>query len=192
MVGSVSTQAFRHLGFLVLFATLVGSIGIGRGWRALADRLPERVVGSAFAVVLAVAVVASVLTVFASPWIYLPSQHVSEASMSGYGTTFEHADVSDGIYGVRGGVDRFADAHYERKVPNTPFGSVNKTAMSTDLSAYHGTGWYFAVTETDRKREVRAYDQLRYSRESFSLVRAQRGVSRVVDNGDFELYYVSG
>jgi len=192
MVGSVSTQAFRHLGFLVVFVTLVGAIGVGRGWRWLSGRLPDSAVGSVVTVLLAVAVVASTLTVFASPWIYLPSQHVSEQSMSGYGTAFERANESEGIYSVRGGVDRFADAHYERKVSNAPYGSVNETAMATDLSTYHGTGWYFAVTETDRKREVLAYDQLRYSRASFSQARSQRGVSRVVDNGGFRLYYVSG
>jgi len=192
MIGSVSTQAFRHLGFIVVLVTLVGSIGIGRGWRWLSGRLPEPAVGSVVTVLLAVAIVVSTLTMFASPWIYLPSQHVSEQSMSGYGTAFEHADVSEGIYSVRGGVDRFADAYYERKVSNAPYGSVNETAMATDLSAYHGTGWYFAITETDRKREVLAYDQLRYSRASFSLARSQRGVNRVVDNGGFRLYYVSG
>ncbi|WP_152436460.1 MFS transporter [Halosimplex carlsbadense] len=192
VLGSVSTQAFRHLGFLLVFVTLVGAVGIGRGWRLLSDRLPRAPVGSAVAVFLAVAIVVSALTVFPSPWIYLPSQHVSEQSMSGYETTFEHATVSDGVYSVRGDADRFADAHYARKVPNTPFGSVNETAMRTSLSTYHGTGWYLAVSEADRKREVLAYDQLRYSRESFALVRTQRGVSSVVDNGGFELYYVSG
>lgn len=191
VLGSVGTQAFRHLGFLLVFVTLVGAVGLGRGWDTLSDRLPRASVGSAIAVFLAVALVVSALTVFPSPWIYLPSQHVSEQGMSGYETTFEHATVSDGVYSVRGGSDRFADAYYARKVPNTPFGSVNGTVMRTDLSTYHGTGWYFAVSEADRKREVSAYDQLRYSRESFALVRTQRGVNSVVDNGGFELYYVT-
>lgn len=193
MVGQFGTQSFRHFAFIMVIVTLLGAIGLARGVGALADRV--RVPGSRplVAVVFVLVLAVSVATVFPSPWIYLHSQHVSEGQMDGYEAGFEHAPEEASFYGVRRGPQRYADVHNNGMVEDkSRFGAINESAMLTDLSESYGEDWYFALTRLDRQQEISAYRGLRYSNESFETAQRQRGVNRVVDNGEFELYYVSG
>lgn len=190
-VGSIGTQAFRHLGFLMVFATLLGAVGIGRAWRSLSGRVRGGAAGTAIAVFLLVALVASAATVFPSPWIYLHSQHVTDAQMTGYEAALEYTGDEAALLGVRGGPDRYADAVRGRTVDESRFGTLNETAMRSNLTAVYDDGAYFALTRLSYEREVVAYDQLRYSRRSFASARSQVGVDNVVDAGEFELYRVA-
>lgn len=193
MASGFGTQSFRHYAFLMVLVTLLGAIGIARGWSALSRRITPSVTGSLVTIALVLGLVVSVATFFPSPWIYLHSQHVTGMQMDGYDMSFEHTDDEVRFYGVRAGPDRFADAHNRGLTADKDrFRSLNETAMLTDLSATYGEGWYFALTRLGREREVDAYHELRYSSESFEAARSQRGVNRVIDTGEYELFYVSG
>jgi hypothetical protein len=188
---SVRTQAFRHLAFIMVFVTLVGSVGIGIGIRRLSRSVPNRLLGSAVTVVLLVALVVSVATVFPSPWIFLHNQHVTEQTMSGYEVSLDYADAETRMRGVRGGTERYADA-YRGPTGVAPSGSVNETVLMGNTSGAYGGEWYFTVTRTDQRREVGSYDELRYSAESFASPGHDPGVNTVIDNGEFTLYQVPG
>jgi len=186
------TQAFRHLAFILVVVTVLGAIGIAKGSWYLSRWLPNPARDVAFATVFVLVLAVSVVAVFPSPWLYLHNQHVTEMQMSGYESTLEYTEGDDRILGVRSGPDRYADAYNERLAEDSRFGPVNETAMSTDLSESEGTGWYLTMTRMDYEREVLAYEELRYSAESFTAARTQQGVNRVIDTGEFDLYYVSG
>jgi len=191
-VSSIGTQSFRHLGFLMVFVTILGAIGTERVWRGFSTRISHPAASSAVAIGLAVVLAVAVLSVFPSPWIFLHSQHVTEMEMTGHEQTFEHTDGDARLFGVREGPDRQADAYYGQQVPQERFAAMNESAMLSDLSEEYGQDWYFVLSEGDRQREVRAYDQFRYSRRSFGAAGTQQGVNNVIDNGEFDLYYVTG
>jgi hypothetical protein len=72
------------------------------------------------------------------------------------------------------------------------FRSLDEDAMLTDLSEAYGTDWYFGLSRLSQEREAGAYQELRYSAESYDTARSQRGVNQVIDNGEYQLYYVTG
>lgn len=191
LLGDFGEQSFRHLGFILVFVTVLGAVGLASAWDSVSGRLPAA--GPAVALILVVGIVVSAVAVFPSPWMFLHSQHVTEMQMDGYETSFDHADGQMAFYGVRQGPHRYADVYNNGvRADRTRFRAVEESAMLTDLSDSYGDGWYFALTRVDRQREVNAYRGLRYSDESFDAAGTQRGVNRIIDNGDFELYFVTG
>jgi hypothetical protein len=193
LIGDFETQSFRHLSFLVVFATLLGAIGIARGWEWASTRFSRPVLSTALSVVILLSLAVSAAAVFPSPWIYLHSQHVTEMQMNGYTESFDHIPDDSLFYAPREGPHRYADVHNQGLTADeSRFRSLDEEAMLTDLSETYGTGWYFALSQLSREREVGAYRELRYSAASYDTTRSQRGVHQVSDNGEFQLYYVTG
>lgn len=183
--GPLSSYLFRHVGFGMVLATVLGAL-------ALAVGVPGRqgVLARAGAVVVALAVVALSLSVlFPSPFVYSPSHHVTEAGVAGYETAFDVRAAGVPMAGVRGGVDRYADALGADDVPYDRPERVGDYPLG-DLASHFPADRYFAVTETDRVREIRAYRGLRYTQSDFRALGTSPGVNRVQATGSFDLYYV--
>ncbi|MUW14675.1 hypothetical protein GJ633_08350 [Halorubrum sp. CBA1125] len=229
-VGSISTYLFRHVGFLMVLATIFGAVGVrylladelpvsGLGSRSAGTRvrsvrrrfaevLPET--RSVVAVVIVVLVLSlSLATIFPSPFVYLSGSHVPEGEMDGYEQAFASQSGGAPVWfgGVRHTSDRYEIALYgaesapwDREVNPAPRKStpVPEQAMLGGLPAYYANhpeeivrrDHYFVVAEADRQREVLAYDELRYSAESFEAVAAQPDVGKVRDNGELTVYFV--
>lgn len=185
--GPLSSYLFRYLGFGMVLATILGALAIHVGvpdWRGLLARTG--------AAVVALAVFALSLSVlFPSPFVYSPSHHVTEAGVAGYGTAMDTQAEDVPIASVRGGVRRYADALGAEDVPYDRVERVGALPLG-DLPGYYPADRYFAVTETDRVREVRAYRELRYSADEFGALGTTPGVHRVETTGSFDLYYVEG
>lgn len=134
-VGSISTYLFRHIGFLLMLATIFGAVGVryllaqestvsSPGTRSAGTRLrsvENRFAGklpqtrSVVAVVVVVLVLTlSLATVFPSPFIYLPGSHVSEGEMDGYQQAFASQSNGSPVWfgGVRHTSDRYEIALY--------------------------------------------------------------------------------
>jgi hypothetical protein len=134
-VGSISTYLFRHVGFLLMLATVFGAVGlrhllgdeppatdIGSGSAAATARstgnrvaaaLPDgRAVAAVVVVLLVVSL--SLVTVFPSPFVYLSGSHVPEAEMDGYERTFASQSAGSPVWfgGVRHSSDRYEVALY--------------------------------------------------------------------------------
>jgi len=196
ILGGVGTIYFRHLAFIMVIATVLGSIGIGRLLPRLRERSGSRLGLAILAVVVAGMLGFSLATAYASPMIYKPSGHVTEAQMDGYGTAFAHEDRTIGYVGIRTGPDRFRDGvrgvldpdpWSPRTERSVPFG-----ALDSDLAERYDEPRYLVVTDADVEREVIAFREYRYSERGFRTLGTQPGVDRVLTNGDFELYYVDG
>ena len=113
--------------------------------------------------------------------------------MNGHTESFNHIPDDSLFYAPREGPHRYADAYNQGlMVDKSRFRSLDEEAMLTDLSETNGTGWYFALSQLSQEREVSAYRELRYSAASYDTTRSQRGVNKVSDNGEYQLYYVTG
>ena len=189
LVGAISEVNFffRHLGFLMIPGTVLGAIGLTSLGHVLAARRSYATVKRIGAVFAAVVLVLSLATVFPSPFVYLPSNHVTEQQTAGYATTFEYGgDVP--LVTVRGVGDRYADGLGVGA--DRPFGAGLATWELTgpDPLVEPDEQVHFPVTRTARQREVVAYRGLRYSDAYFDSFASRPGVARVVSNGEFDLY----
>lgn len=195
-LGPISHLFFRHYGFAMVFAVVLGTAMIHHvgeliptgGWRQAAKPVA---VG-----LLALALTLSLLTIFASPYIYNSSHHVSDQHLDGYETAIDHRAADIQWNGIRNGPGREFDALvpgtvlYDRpdvSVGESTFGEEGLRALLTGGIA---EAQYLPVSKADVDREVIAYRELRYSAGSFESIGGYSGVHHVHDNGEFDLYYV--
>ena len=189
--GNIAEHYFRHLGFLLLIATIVGSLALSRGVGNLASKRGPRLATTAVVVAFAIMLPLSLATVFPSPFIHKQTQHVSEPQLDGYDTVFEIQDDAVPLAGLRQGPWRYADAVQGVQSSERYSRSVSSENV-TRLNAYFEDGGTLAVSDRDVARETQAYEGLRYSREELDSLQTQPGVNQVVSNGALRLYHVGG
>jgi hypothetical protein len=196
LIGGLRQIYFRHLGFIMVLATVLGAVALARGLRGLADRPFGRIWRGAVVVGLVGVLVLSVATAFPSPFIYTTNGHVTEAAFSGHATAFAHESADVEYAGIRTGPDRFRDALLGtgalesadvRRATRVPFGRLDE-----DLTTVFDGPRYVVVTREDAYRETTLYGSLRYSERGFARLGADPGVHRIVSNGEFRLFYVDG
>ena len=191
-LGDISEYFFRHLGFAMTVVTAIGAVG----FHAVGGLLPRdwrSVVRPVAVVVLVIALVVSIVAVFPSPYIYLPSSHVSDQEVSGYQNSFEHRDEAVAWSGIRSGPGRQFDALTPGERPAVANG--NSAYTEEDLRALLDSppsDLYLAVTARDVERETIAYREFRHSRAALDGLSSEPGLHHVRDNGGFDLYYVVG
>jgi len=195
-MGPISHLFFRHYGFGMIIAAVLGAVAIHRigvtipdGWLKVAKPLALGL--------LTVALALSLLTVFASPYIYNGSHHVSDQHMNGFDTAIEHRAEDVQWSGIRNGPGREFDALvpgitlYDRPRVSTDESTGNDEELRALLSGEKDEARYLPISREDVDREVIAYHEVRFSQESLRLVGTQTGVHHVQDNGGFDLYYVT-
>lgn len=163
-VGSISTYLFRHVGFLMMLATVFGAVGLryllwgddaatspSARLRSVGSRLDGLVPGSRAVLTVLVVLLAvsfSLVTVFPSPYIYSPGTHVSEGEMDGYQNAFASQSPEAAVWfgGVRHSSERYevalygaASAPWDRQVMPPPKKSapVPESAMLNSLIAFY-------------------------------------------------------
>lgn len=190
LVGGISAENyfFRHFGFLLVPGTVLGSVGFVMLGDRLAGRWSTLRVKQAGAMLAAVVLVLSMVTVFPSPFVYLPSQHVTAQELNGFETTFEHTGDTP-LITVRGNGHRYAESlqitdrlAYGARLSPDRLASPDSPVGDTDMV-------HFGVSKRFVDSEVRAFRGLRYSESYFDSFSNQVGVNRVVANGGFDLYY---
>jgi len=195
-MGPISHLFFRHYGFGMMFAIVLGAAAIHRigvvipeGWMKAAKPLALGL--------LAVALALSLLTVFTSPYIYNATHHVNDQHIDGFDTAIEHRAEDIQWSGIRNGPGREFDALVPGTVrQNRPdviggASTYNESELQSLLSGASDEVMYLPVSQIDVDREVIAYREVRYSEESLRRIGAQPGVHHVQSNGGFDLYYVT-
>lgn len=194
--GRISEYMFRYLGFVMAIVTIVASIGIFYLVNAFdrPDGAAGRVASGALSVFMVFALVLSLIALYPSPFIYTPNHHVSEYQLEGHVDALQMAEDRRGIAKPRVGPHRYADAA-SREFDGRLNWGLNGSQLR-NMSSFHGNdfaerGYYYLVVgETDRETEVVAYRELRFSREDFDSVDSHRGASRVMSNGEVNMYHV--
>lgn len=193
LAGSISGMQFRHLGFLMLLATILGAVGLV----LIEDRLTRVIsrpkAGTVVAICFVFMLVLALAPIYQSPYIYKANLEVTEPQMEGYNTAFDIQTPDTEIRGVRIEPTRYSDATqgvawtlpreelYRKTVPAHGLSRLQPTLDGTQ---------YVIVTQMDEEREVTAYRELKYSRQGFQSLDNQPGVNRVMSNGEVQLYYV--
>lgn len=206
-LSSVTTQYFRQLGFIMVFVTLIGAAGISRmvaaGPRWLPDDTvlgftvtePSELALGGVKLLFIILLVASLPTLYRSPYIYQASDHVPESHADGIEATFDRMDRDVQLMGIRHGAGRYQDGIYgfnrarssnitAQAVPPPVFNDGNYTAYYTESR-------YLLVTERDVKRETVVFKGLRYNREGATQLEDHHRLHRVVSNGEVRVYYIS-
>jgi hypothetical protein len=189
-VGSISEQYFRYFSLMSVFVTILGTLGVYHVSDHLRSRFSVPGVKAILAVVIVLLLPLAILSAFPSPYVYSPSQHVTEAQMTGFDNTFQYAIEDAPIKDLRGYHERNYDALYGVDRPGEPTTTVEGGSLSNVRGQFSGSG-YLVVSEADYEREVITYHELRFSRAGFDSLGSQREMNRVLSNRGVKLYYVS-
>lgn len=189
-MGNVHEHYLRHLGFLLVIGTIVGSFALIRIISTMSSRQGHRLAVTAVVIFFAVLLPLSLATLYPSPFIYKQSQHVTETNMAGYQTVFDTNDESLPLGGIRDGPHRYSDALLG-VTPGKRYTVGVTDENLTRLTGFYPDGGYVIVTEYDEAREVEAYKEIRYNESSFRAVERQQNVNQVVSNGELKLFHVS-
>ncbi|TMT86909.1 MFS transporter [Haloterrigena sp. H1] len=186
-----SEMYFRVFGLMMVFAAILASIAIYEGLLFFSDRLSPTVVQTVVAGAFALLLVLSLLSVFASPYVYRQSQHVSEQQLHGYETAFDNAADGIAFAGFRGAPNRYADALNGQETRTRAHTTVTPETVEQGPTTYYDTDRYLVVSQLDYEREIVAYRGLRYSEDDFDAIATDPSLDRVQSNGELTTYYVS-
>ncbi|ELY49374.1 hypothetical protein [Natronorubrum sulfidifaciens] len=194
------TMAFRQVGFLAVVLTILAGVAISRGIGTLSRYISRPGGNVVAALVLGACLVLGLMTVFASPMIYDPGQHVTQQKFSGYESGFEHAD--DDVPHVGMGYDPYRYDHGINGVEGegtlsgatVASGTVDAEAFEAGNynEAYNDIDYYFITTQYDMTRELEVYQELYYSEDSLETFETSSEANKVISNDEFRMYAVSG
>ncbi|WP_336003476.1 hypothetical protein [Halorientalis halophila] len=196
---SISVLPFRYLGAAMVVVTILAAVGLVDGVPLSIPWPSWRTMRFAAVLLFTGLLAAQAAHVHGSPYIFQPSDQVTETSMHGYQNSFEHRDPAVEYAGIRGGPRRFVDATYGTTFTDrTPGGKLFEgkeegipgPVFNSNLSTHYERDRYLPVTDRNRVQEVALYDGFRYSLSGFRGLRTTPGIHRVRSNGDFRLYYV--
>lgn len=191
------TMAFRQLGFIYVLVTVLAGAAIASVMLWTLGRLPSGTTHATIALLLAVCLALSLVTVFASPIIYNPNQQVTDATMSGYETALEGGNGENPYVGLGYGVHRYDDAIYgvesdredavviERVVDVEAFEDGNYSG------AAEADTYYFAVSTYDETREFTVFAELHHTRTALETLEEYPGSARAVSSEEFRLYEIT-
>ncbi|AGB16223.1 hypothetical protein Halru_1616 [Halovivax ruber XH-70] len=195
------TMAFRQVGFIAVVLTILGAVAISGfvGWSG--QYVPRGLSTGLVAIVLGACLVLALATVFASPFIYSPTQHVSEGTYHGYETAITNGtDQPYAGYGYT--TYRFNHALYGVEgVPPERAGIVGSGTGVIDADEFNDEDYqyayadedpyFLAVSSFDTVREHDLYRGLNYDPGAYERLESYDGSSRYVSNGEFVLYEVA-
>lgn len=196
-----STMAFRQVGFIYVLLTILGGIALAHAVGGLSRYVTRPGANTVAALALGALLVLGLMTVYASPIIYSPTQHVTDEKFSGYDSAFEHAaedrphvglgyDPYRYDHGINGldredGTPLSGASFASGEVEPEPFEAGNYSG------AYHGSDYYFVVTEFDVTREIEVRRELHYSDEALEGLERDPAADKVIANDEFEMYAVA-
>lgn len=194
-VAAASDQYFRYFGFAMVIVTILGAAAVTVGIDRIDDLGAKPVVSSAIGLLFVIFLVMQLLAFHPSPYMYQPSNQITEQQMSGYETAFEDRDEEIVFAGIRSGPRRYVNAYYGTgsEASNEFPGSraeISEEDFNGDLAAAYDRRIYVPATTADYDREVRLFDELRYTEQGFQQLEQSTEIDRVQSNGEFRLYLI--
>jgi hypothetical protein len=189
LVGNVASHYFRQAGFMLMIGTIVGGVGIAAASERVTNAQFRPIGRVVLVLAFGVLTVLSMGVVYDSPYINKATQHITEARVDGYDAAFEIANSSAGMGGIRQEPQRYYEALISMDYDNRRDGHVNSTEIHR-LKQLREESWYLMLHSNTYEREIRAYEEYRYTEGDLRSVQRQPQVSFVYSNGDMEIYYV--
>jgi hypothetical protein len=198
-VASATTQHFRHIGFMMAIATIIGAVALTYGAGEVRNRLSWGTVQLALILLFAILFPLTMAALHPSPYYYQDSSQVTEAQMNGYQTAFDVRDEDIPWAGIRGGPRRFVEALIygtnttaSEEFPGLKEDIPEGVFSNGTLTTYYADGRYLAITNRAIERETGLYQGFRYSDEEFAALESTPGIDRVSTNNEFDLYLIRG
>jgi hypothetical protein len=196
----------RPLRIAVLFAALLAGSVLSLGWNYVDSSHVGRGRRTSFyaslAVIILLFVSLSTFSLYTSPLSSEKNSQVTEMELEGTEWTFQHWNDSRPIDDIGINHHRFYDAHYGLfDVPETvstsdttPPPRFNYTVRPT-LGESYGEDHFLIVTELGRVTYPTKFPDYRrfwrYTPKNFDQLERDRTVSKVYDNGEFDLYAIN-
>ncbi|WP_092934612.1 hypothetical protein [Natrinema hispanicum] len=196
------TMAFRQMGFIYVLLTILAGIAFARLTGGLSSVITRPGANAVVALVLSACLVLGLVTVFTSPLIYNPSQHVTDEMMSGYEDALGHG--AEGVPYAGMGYDPYRYDHGINGVSGGGSGTISGASATTGTAnasvfsagnytgAYPADKYYLVFTEWDRTKEIDIYEGLNYDRVALEGLDTEPDVNKVISNEEFKMYTVNG
>ncbi len=192
------TMAFRQVGFIFVVITVLAGVALARGTGWLSGLVTTPGATAVAAAALGACLVLALATLFATPFIYTPTQHVTDAQVGGYESAFEHGSEEIAYAGYGFGVTRYGQGIYgverdhDRRYRATIPGTVEPDPFEAGAygEAYPPDRYYLVVTEYDRVREHEVYRELHHTEEGLADLGADPAANELLSNGEVTLYAV--
>ncbi len=196
-IGGISDQYFRHFSFIMVLVSILGSIALGRAILYLGRRWSSSAARRVASLTVIVLLILTIPVVFPSPYFYYTSNHVTEAQMNGYETTFDHQRESIAFDNVRSTTSRYGSAIQGRDIPREDYymegerrGGVPDHFAEQSLRGYYDQQMYLPVTDADRIRDPVLWQGFRFNHDDFRYLDSEPGISKVQSNGGYDLYVI--
>lgn len=177
---------FRVLGILVTLASIVAGIYLTHSL-ADAGRIYARIPAStAFGVLFAILLVATLPVLLPSPFILQSSGHVTEAEMA----TAAQADemgVGPRVVEIRSDYPRLVYGATGNQAPQFTVLAPDNFNNQSLPNAYDSDR-HLLVTTSDYEHDVEMYNEYRYSQDDFEYLDREPGLQLVIDSGDARIY----
>lgn len=197
LVANITSQYFRHYGFMMVIVSITGSIPLAQLLTYLSERFRLPSTNTVYAIIVFFLLLLSIPVIYPSPYIYQTSGHVTEAQLKGYGTAFSYSDEEIYYSNVRSSPDRYGDAiygttdksqEYYREGSSIP---VPDHFANQNLRSYFEDPRYLAITEADRVRDGDVYKGFRFNNQDFKYVDNESGINKIQSNGGLDIYLVT-
>ena len=190
-VGNISKYFFRHVGFAMVIATILGAVMLHSFYRAVAAGKYERTIRAVAVIAVIGGLLLSLLVVFPSPYVYLPTSDVPESMHDGYNTSFQYNDSDARWVGLRGGPhQRYQDALRGPVIFSWGADLTSANFTQDELTRQVPNPYYLTISQYDYEREVYAYAGGTFSEEALNSVTDEDGVSKSITNSGLTVYYV--
>jgi hypothetical protein len=199
LLGSVTTQAFRYLGALMVLSTILGALFLGRFM--FDGKQDNSRLGSSIATIAIVVLLlfATIPVYHPSPYIFKPNSQVTETSVNGYEVAISNTEPETPIVWTRSPVERYADVLYgtDRTEHVSRYNITHSNQVSNHFDKRKfGTskkyGRYLAITEGDKQIDTGVYNGFRFNSGDFRYLTTSQNIAKIQSNGDFRLYYAKG
>ncbi|AEM57270.1 hypothetical protein HISP_08486 [Haloarcula hispanica N601] len=203
-------QFFRFAGVALMLGTIATGLAIGQAGEFLRQRTGRRIIVGLIGLVLIVAVISSIPVLYKSPYVYQPSEQVTEARFAGYDWIFEsRPEDGPGIASLDTSVYRMRNIHYGkqnsvREMRQNPkiLAPLSKDRPTPEFHAfvpYHFSdsefnssvdrqSAYIVKTEYGTKQHLRLYDGLRFDQSDMRYLDAHS--AEVYSNGGTSVYHI--
>ncbi|MCL9814029.1 hypothetical protein [Natranaeroarchaeum aerophilus] len=194
-VADAGDQYFRYFGFVMVLVTLMGAVAITISIDRLGTLGAKPVLSTGIGLLFVVFLVMQLIAFHPSPYIYQPSNQISDGQMSGYETAFDDRVEEVQFAGIRSGPERYVHAYYgttsqtAEEFPGSRE-AIPEDAFNDDLAGAYDDRTYVPVTTADYDREVGLFQELRYTERGFQQLEHRTEIDRVQSNGEFELYLI--
>jgi hypothetical protein len=154
-------------------------------------------------IIIILGTVVSIPTIFASPYLFTPTHHVTEAQVEGYEFIFENSEATNQrLVAIDTEVVRHYRAIYgnekylsilDSNLVSNPYRSKRGENIISSHFNNHRIGEteefeYLMSTSYAREQQVYLYNGFRFSKSDFNYLRSNSRISTIYDNGDARLY----